>query len=200
MKQLGLTGSIGSGKSTVAERLADRGASVIDADRLARQATEDPAILERIAAALGEDLVQEGRLDRAQTAALVFGDASARRKLNEIVHPEVRRLSRERVQALAARPSPPPLVVHDIPLLFETGREEAFDATAVVVALLEVRVARVMERSELSREEVLRRDAAQMPQDRKARLATYVIDNSGSLEALDSEIERVWNDLVGKHR
>lgn len=200
MKQLGLTGSIGSGKSTVAERFAVRGAAVIDADRLARQATEDPAVLERIAAALGEDLVVEGRLDRAKTAVRVFEDASARRALNEIVHPEVRRLSRERVQALADRSTPPPLVVHDIPLLFETGREEAFDATAVVVAPLEVRVVRVMERSGLSREEVLSRDASQMPQERKARLATYVIDNGGSLDALDRQIERIWRELIDAQR
>lgn len=197
MKQLGLTGSIGSGKSTVADRFAALGAEVIDADRLAREATGDPAVLERIAAALGDELVVDGRLDRAKTAALIFADEDARRKLNAIVHPEVRRLSRNRVQVLRDLAEPPPLVVHDVPLLFESGLADVYDATAVVVAPLELRLERVMQRSGLSRADAMERDASQMPPDLKARLATYVIDNGGPLDALDDQVERVWRDLVG---
>ena len=200
MKQLGLTGSIGSGKSTVAARFAERGAAVIDADLLARQATEDPEVLERIAAELGDDLVVDGRLDRAATAERVFGDEAARQALNDIVHPEVRRLSRERVRMLADQADPPPLVVHDVPLLFETGQEDVFDATAVVVAPLELRVQRVVGRSGLTPTQARARDASQMSQDDKARKATYVIDNSGPLEALEGQLDRIWSDLVGDQR
>ena len=200
MKQLGLTGSIGSGKSTVAARLAARGAVVIDADQLARQATDDPAVLDRIAAALGDDLVVDGRLDRAKTAERVFGDDAAREALNEIVHPEVRRRSEARVRMLANQAEPPPLVVHDVPLLFESGLEDRFDATAVVVAPLELRVQRVVGRSGLTPAQARARDASQMPQDEKARRATYVIDNGGPVEALEPQLERIWRDLVDGQR
>lgn len=196
MKRLGLTGSIGSGKSTVAARFALRGAVVIDADRLARQATEDPAVLERIAATLGEDLVVEGRLDRSRTAERVFGDDDARETLNRIVHPEVRRLTDQRVRMLQEQQNPPPLVVHDVPLLFESGLERGFDATAVVVAPLELRVQRIVGRTGMTPEQARARDAAQMPQDEKARRATYVIDNGGPLEALEPQVDQIWSDLV----
>lgn len=200
VKQLGLTGNIGSGKSTVAARLAARGAAVIDADRLARQATEDPAVLARIAAELGEELVADGHLDRARTAERVFGDEDARAKLNQIVHPEVRRLTDERVRMLAAQAEPPPVVVHDVPLLFESGLEHRFDATAVVVAPLELRVQRVVGRSGLTPSQARARDASQMPQDEKARRATWVIDNSGPLDALEPQLDRIWEELVGPRR
>lgn len=200
MKQLGMTGSIGSGKSTVAERFAARGAAIIDADQLAREATRDPEVLARIAQELGADLVTDGELDRAKTAQRVFGDEAARETLNAIIHPEVRALSERRVAELRGRADPPPLVVHDIPLLFESGLAGRFDAVAVVVAPLELRLQRVLERSGWSRDDVLARDAAQMPQEEKARRATYVIDNGGPLQALEEQIERVWGDLVGATR
>lgn len=196
VKELGLTGNIGSGKSTVAERLTERGAAVIDADALARRVTGDPAVLERIADALGADLVVDGRLDRARTAERVFADAEARGRLEAIVHPAVRRASAERVRELRQRTDPPELVVHDVPLLFENGLEDRFDATAVVVAPLRVRLMRVAERGGITVEDARRRDAAQMPQEEKARRATYVIDNGGPREALEAQLDRIWRDLV----
>jgi dephospho-CoA kinase len=200
VKELGLTGNIGSGKSTVAERLASRGAAVIDADALARRATEDPEVLERIAAALGDDLVVEGRLDRARTAERVFADERARRALEAIVHPAVRRAVEERVRDLRQRADPPPLVVHDVPLLFENDMENRFDATAVVVAPLHVRIERVVDRGGITAEDARQRDAAQLPQEEKARQATYVIDNAGSPDALDAQLDRLWRDLVDAQR
>ena len=123
-----------------------------------------------------------------------------RRALEAIVHPEVRKASEARVRQLRERDDPPPLVVHDVPLLFENGMEDRFDATAVVVAPLRLRVDRVVERSGISAEDVRRRDAAQMPQAAKARRATYVIDNGGTRDALEPQLDRIWRDLVGAHR
>ena len=197
MKRLGLTGNIGSGKSTVAELFAARGAAVIDADRLARDAVEDPEVLAAIAEALGDDLVVDERLDRQRTAERVFEDASARRALELVVHPWVRRASAARLHELSSASRPPQLVVQDIPLLFESGLADRFDATAVVVAPLHVRIERVAARGGMSIADARSRDAAQMPQDTKARLATYVIDNGGPRSALDSQVERIWRELAG---
>ena len=196
MKQLGLTGNIGSGKSTVASLFAARGAAVVDADQLARQATDDAAVLSAVADALGDDLVVNGQLDRRKTATRVFADEGARRALNAIVHPWVRRASDERVRELAAGDEPPELIVHDVPLLFESGLGDRFDATVVVVAPLEVRVRRIVDRGGIRADDARRRDAAQMPQESKARLATWVIDNSGPADALAPQVDRIWRELT----
>lgn len=198
--RVGLTGNIGSGKSSVARMLADRGAAVIDADALAREATEDPAVLHAIAAALGDELVVDGRLDRAATARRVFGDEDARRRLNAIVHPWVRRRAAERVAALEARPVPPEVIVQDVPLLYESGLEDGFDAVVVVRAALASRAARVAQRSGWSTDEVRARDAAQLPLDAKVARADYVVDNDGPPEALAGQVDRLWRQLRARAR
>jgi len=206
--RVGLTGNIGSGKSSVARLLRDHGAAVIDSDVLARQATEDPAVLERIAEELGRDLVVEGedgpRLDRARTAALVFSDARALDTLNGIVHPWVRRRSVELERELTAGDRPPPVIVLDIPLLYENGLEAGLDAVVVVTAPLEKRLARVVDRSgrasqtssAAARSDAAARDAAQMPLEEKAARADFVVDNSGSLEDLREATARLWAGLL----
>lgn len=193
---MGLTGSIGSGKSSVGRLLAEWGALLIDADALARDATKDPAVLRRVSDELGVHLVREGSLDRAAVAALVFADEGALAKLNAIVHPWVgaRRLELQ-AEALAAA-QPPPLIVHDVPLLFETGLDAAVDTTVVVTAPLEVRVKRLEARSSMSEEDVRARDSAQMPQEEKARRAEFLVDNSGSQAALQEEVARLWEELL----
>jgi dephospho-CoA kinase len=196
--RLGVTGSIGAGKSAVTQLLAARGAAVIDADRLARQATEDPAVLRRIAAGLGSDLVQDGVLDRSATAERVFGDAAALAKLNAIIHPWVARERSRLLRKLAAQAEAPAVIVEDIPLLFENGLEREMDATLLVTAPLELRAARVARRSGLSAGKVRERDAAQWPQERKAALATWVIDNSGGLPALERAVDTVWQELSAR--
>ena len=196
--RVGLTGNIGSGKSSVARRLEARGAVVIDADALAAEATRDPAVLARIARELGPELVVDGRLDRAATAERVFADPDARRRLNAIVHPWVRRASAERVEALGASPSPPPVIVLDIPLLYENGLEAGCDAVIVVDAPLEARVERVTRRSGLDAEAVRARDAAQMPLADKVARADYVVDNGGPEERLDAQIDALWRGLLAR--
>lgn len=193
--RVGLTGNIGSGKSSVAGLLRERGAAVIDADALARQATDDPEVLASIARELGPDLLTDGRLDRAATAERVFGDPSARRRLNAIVHPWVRRASAVREAALLASRPLPRVIVHDVPLLFESGLQDGFDVVVVVAAPLERRIERVTGRSALSADEVRARDAAQMPLDVKAARADYVVDNSGSPAELAARVDRLWLEL-----
>ncbi len=196
---MGLTGNIGSGKSSVARLLAERGAAVIDADALAREATEDPEVLEAIARDLGSDLVVDGRLDRAATARRVFADEEARGRLNAIVHPWVRRVSDERAAELVRGERPPPVIVFDVPLLYENGLERGMDVVVVVDAPLETRVRRVQARSDLAAAEIRARDAAQMPLPEKAARADFVVDNGGAPEALVPQIDALWSRLLGRH-
>lgn len=196
MLHVGLTGNIGSGKSTVARLLQELGAELIDADQLARQATADPAVLERIRTVFGDEVVVNGALDRAALARIVFADDEQRQQLNAIVHPWVRAESERLLEAYRAQGAQ--VVVQDIPLLYETGQGDRFDAVIVVSAPLELRVQRVGERSGLSAEEVRRRDAAQWPLDRKAALADFVIDNSGTAEQLEAAVKRTWRELVNE--
>lgn len=202
-KQIGLTGNIGSGKSTVAAMLEAKGAAIIDADALAREASRDPLVLEAIAAQLGDSLVSAGQLDRAATAALVFDNPQARQTLNSIMHPWVARERRQRSLALEQHSSPPPLIVHDIPLLYENGLEQDLDAVIVVNASLATRIRRVQARSALSAEDIRARDAAQMPLEQKCARADYVIDNdhdAPSPEArhawLEPQLQRLWQQLT----
>jgi dephospho-CoA kinase len=161
-KRIGLTGNIGSGKSTVASLLVEQGAALIDADALAKEASSDPEVLNQIAEKLGSDLITDGQLDRAKTAARIFHDASARQTLNQIIHPWVRRESERRVLELSQQANPPPVILMDIPLLYEGGLEKLVDAVIVVSAPVALRVARVQERNGLSEAEIIARDKAQL--------------------------------------
>lgn len=194
--RIGLTGSVGAGKSSVARRLAARGALVIDADALARRAADDPRVVERIREALGDDLVVAGRLDRAAAARRVFRDGAARRALESIVHPWVRAAAAAAEAAARAAAAPPPLIVHDVPLLFETGLDGTMDATVVVDAPLAVRAARLAARSGWDEAAVRARDAAQMDAAEKARRATFVVDNGGDEAALDAAVAALWPRLL----
>ncbi len=194
---IGLTGNIGSGKSTVAKLFAERGAAVIDADKLARDATRDPEVLRQIAEQLGTDLVTNGQLDRDATAKRVFNDEDARQTLNNIIHPRVGLFRKWRVNELVNADEPPPLIVSDIPLLYETGLEAEFDAVVVVYASLDTRIERVRARSGLSEGDIRARDAAQMPLEDKCDRADYVIDNDSPVDALAAQVERVFQELTG---
>jgi dephospho-CoA kinase len=195
-KVIGLTGNIGAGKSTVARYLVARGAALVDADALAREASGDPAVLEAIAEQLGADLVVNGQLERARTAQRIFRDEAARRALEGIIHPWVRRESARRVAALQAATPPPPFILLDIPLLYENGLERDLDAVIVVTAPLAARVRRVAARSGLSEAEVRARDAAQMPLEAKAARADFVLDNSGDEASLEGQLEALWHTLA----
>jgi dephospho-CoA kinase len=186
---VGLTGGIGSGKSTVARLLGDHGAAIIDADQLAREAVApgSPALTQLVARFGAGVLTAEGALDRPRLGALVFGDEAARRALNAIVHPEVARLAAERIQGLIARGAP--LIVYDVPLLYENGLEKVLPEVIVVDAPLEVRYARIAARDGLDRDAIAARIAAQLPLEEKVRRADHVIDNGGGLDATRAAVQ-----------
>ncbi len=192
MRQIGLTGSIGSGKSTVAQVLRELGVPVLDADAFAREGAV--ALKVEICRAFPE-VCTDGAIDRAALGRRVFGDPAARRRLEAILHPYVRQRMREEVQKAAAMGHK--VVVHDIPLLFEAGREGDFAGVLVVAAPTELRKARVMARSGLSEAEFAARDASQMPQAEKIRRATWVIWNDADLAALRAKVEAWLREVVG---
>jgi dephospho-CoA kinase len=192
---LALTGNIAAGKSTVAALLADHGATIIDADLLAREAVAPGSPgLAAVIAQFGTALLRpDGTLDRAALRQRVFADASAREALNAIVHPEVRRRRDAAVQAAVARGDQ--IIISDIPLLFEVGLEGEFDGVILVDAAPEVRLARLVGERGLSAEEARRMIDAQWPSDRKRQGATWIIDNNGPRDALVARVGEVWDAI-----
>jgi dephospho-CoA kinase len=199
--RVGLTGGVASGKSTVASALRAKGAAVIDADVLARDVVRPggPAY-QGIVDAFGPSVVRpDGTFDRAALAARIFADPSARKRLNALTHPYIRRrMVEEAARVTAAATSP--VIVFDIPLLLDTtdGRDLDLDGIIVVYAAAETRVRRLMARNGLSEEEARQRLAAQVRlEDKKAR-ATWVIDNSGAPEETTAQVERLWRTLTAR--
>ena len=193
--RVGLTGGVASGKSTVSAILRELGAVVIDADVLAREvvARGTPG-LAAVVAEFGEELLgPDGELDRAAMGRLVFADEQARRRLEAIVHP----LVFERIVELEGAAPPDAVVVHDIPLLAESGRADTFDAVLVVDAPRELQVARMVRDRGWSAEDADARIDAQASREDRLAIATHVIENSGSLEELRDRVERVYAELVG---
>jgi dephospho-CoA kinase len=193
MTRVGLTGGVASGKSTVSAMLAELGAVVIDADLLAREVVEPGTDgLTEIVAAFGEEvLTPEGELDRPAMGAVVFADEAKRRTLEAIIHPRVR----ARGEELEAAAGPDDVVVHDIPLLAETGQAARFDAVLVVDVPVETQVARMVELRGLTREEAEARISAQASREERLAIATHVIDNSGSLTDLRARVSAAYAAL-----
>lgn len=201
---IGLTGGIGTGKSTVARMLAELGALVIDADAIVHelQVPGSPALVE-IAAALGSDVLDAaGGLDRARVAERVFRDPALRQRLNAIMHPRVGAEMTRRTDA--ARRAGAPLVVLDIPLLFETrprdrdAARRGSDATVLVYTPPSLQIDRTVARDGCTREEAERRVAAQLPIDQKRALADHVIDNAGALADTERQVRDLFAKLVGQ--
>src|SRR3954452_21067143 len=194
--RVGLTGGIASGKSTVAQLLVDLGAVLIDGDALAREvvARGTPGLAQVVAEFGPELLTPDGDLDRPALGRIVFADETARRRLEAITHP----LIFERYAELEAAAPPGALVVHDIPLLAESGRADTFDEVVVVDAPPELQVERMMRDRGWSREEAESRIAAQASREDRLAIATYVIENTGSLEELRARVEDVYAELDGR--
>ena len=197
MLLVGLTGGIGSGKSTVARMLEERGAVVFDADLLAREAVEPgtpghTAVLERFGA---DVLAPGGELDREALASIVFADPSARRDLEQIVHPEVRRLFAEGSEAYRDTDR---IVVFSAPLLVESGMHTAFEILVVVSATVATQIERLMRQRGMSETAIRARIDAQAPLEDKAAVADFLVDNGGTLAELESQVERLWHDLSAR--
>lgn len=195
LRVFGLTGGIGSGKSTVAARLRARGVPVINADELSRAVVRPGSeTLEKIAAYFGpEALDSGGALDRARLGAIVFADPEARRMLDSIVHPAVRVLAGERFAEIAARGEP--LAAYEVPLLYEVQLERVYTPVIVVNAPDAVRVARLKTRDGFDEAQIRARLAAQMPLADKVRRAEYVIENDASLSELEARTDSVLDAL-----
>lgn len=189
--RVGLTGGIGSGKSEVARILEELGAYVIDTDLLAREAVSPNSDGLRAIARVWPGVVRGGNLDRSALAEIIFTDPAAREQLNGIVHPFVRRLAAEREQ----HAKPDQVVVHMVPLLFETGYVDQCDASIVVIAPDAERIARVMRRDNLREEQVRARMAAQIDPQEAKRRATYCIENDGDLHHLHDRTAAVFQQL-----
>ena len=191
--RIGLTGGIGSGKSTVSRLLAGRGAVIVDADVIAREVVEPgtPGLAAVVDAFGTAVLAPDGSLDRPALAGVVFADPEARRRLDEIVHP----LVRARATELAAAAPPDAVLVHDVPLLVETGQAGTYDLVLVVEADPATRVARLVERG-LTAEDARARMGAQATDDQRRAVADVVIDNSGALDELENQVDRFWRERV----
>ncbi|MDN5721727.1 MAG: dephospho-CoA kinase [Corynebacterium sp.] len=194
MRIIGLTGGIGSGKTTVAERLRQKGAFVVDADKVAREVVEpgQPALAE-LAEAFDGVITAEGVLDRAELARQAFATPEATQQLNNITHPRIR----ERTDELfaTAREEGREVVVYDMPLLIENGETETVDTVLVVDTPDETRVSRLVDSRGLDEDDARRRIAAQIDRDTRLAAADVVLDNSGDVEALIDQVDRFWEQV-----
>lgn len=196
MPVIGITGGIGTGKSTVAELFRDGGAEVYSADEAAREITMpgSPALIE-IAGQFGQQFIRpDGTLDRAALGAYVFSNPDARRKLEAITHPRIRERLRQQIEA-SRRRKPASLVAVEVPLLYEGAMQDWFDAVVVVTSSKESQVARLKAKG-FSEEDAELRIGAQMPLDEKAARADFIITNNGSREELRTSVEKLLRQLM----
>ncbi len=204
MYLVGLTGGIGSGKSTVAARLAELGAETIDVDAIAREVVEPggPA-LDGLVARFGADILRpDGSLDRPAMAALVFDDERARRDLERLTHPHVAARIASRIAELSARDDarPDDLIVVDHPLLIETDQMARFDAVVVVIASEETRLARLEADRNITPEDAKARMGVQADDERRRAVADHVIVNDDGLDELNAQVDAVHAALLDAAR
>lgn len=196
MLRVGLTGGIGSGKSTVAGRLAEHGAVLIDADKIAREVVEPGTDgLAEVRAAFGDDVISDGALDRAKLAAKVFTDEAARVTLNGIVHPRIRDRTTELMVAAPADA----IVVHDVPLLVEARMGAAYHLVLVVHAAVEERVRRVVRYRGMAEEDVRARIQTQAGEADRRAAADVWLDNSGSPDEVLAVVDALWADRLVRY-
>jgi dephospho-CoA kinase len=192
---IGLTGGIASGKSTVAGMFADLGAVVIDADKIARDVVAPGQEgLHSIVLHFGEEILdQEGRLDRKKMGEIVFSDEEARKHMNSLLHPLIRkRMEQEKQKALLLHP---PLIILDIPLLYESNWQAKLEKVVVVYVPEQLQLQRLMNRNHLTQEEAEQRISAQMSIEEKKKRADFLIDNSGTMEETKEQVDLLFGQL-----
>ena len=195
MKLLGLTGGIASGKSTVAKILQSLGAAIVNADDLAREVVEPgQEAWKEIVASFGADILQSDQtLDRQKLRKLIFNRPEARKQLESIIHPRVRALAEERIRQYAAAGYP--VVVYEVPLLFEGNLQEWLRPVILVACSIETQTARLQKRDHLTPADAEKHIAAQMSLKDKRRLADYVIENNGTLEDLERQTRQILEQI-----
>lgn len=191
MKKVGLTGGIGSGKSTVARMLADEGFPVVDADQIAREIMESGSpVLAQVAEVFGEDLIDDtGALNRAELAKRAFSSTEQTEKLNALTHPAIRAESNRRFDE--AEKAGARAVIYDMPLLVDLGIHRDMDITVVVDVDVDERVRRLVDKRGLTESDARARIAQQIDDDTRRAAADIVVDNNGPLEALAAQVEKV---------
>jgi dephospho-CoA kinase len=194
MRRIGLTGGIGSGKSTVSALFSALGAYVVDADAIAREVVAPgSAGLDALVEEFGPEILSpDGALDRAALAEVVFADSSARERLNAITHP---RIAARTAELVAGLPSDA-VMIHDVPLLAELGLQGAYDLVVVVDAPEQVRIDRLVARG-LTQPDARARIKAQASREQRLGIADIVIDNSGDLQALREQVQKAWPMVAG---
>lgn len=194
MKLIGLTGGVGSGKSTVATMLRDLGAIVVDADE-ATHAVYEPGTpgFDAVIREFGDYYVRDGRIDRQRLGELVFKDAASRRRLNAIVHPLVREWMAARTAEAAGRGAQ--IVVQEVPLLFENGLEPLYSSVVLVYVPEAMQLERLVHGRGFTPERAQAVIATQVPIDEKRRRARHVVDNSGTTEQTQAQVEQLWTKL-----
>ena len=201
MLNVGLTGGIATGKSTVVRMLVKRGARVIDHDGLVHTLQEPGQLVWKgIIEAFGRDILDaDERIDRKRLGALVFDNEMRRKTLEGIVHPAVlEEAQRQRYEI--GRQDEHAIVLSDIPLLLEVGMQDLFDLILLVYAPPEVQILRVMKRNKMTREEAVARLRAQMPIDEKLKVADLVIRNDGTMRELEKRVDEIWGELLARER
>lgn len=200
MKVIGLTGNIGSGKSTVSRRLGELGAVVADTDRIAREVVAPgTAGLDETVKIFGSSVLSPaGELDRAKMGSIVFQDPEARARLESIVHPLINREVVKRIEEYKKGPNPAPALVIEVPLLIESGMHRLMDEIWLVTVDPATQLNRVISRDGLTTEQALQRIKSQMPQEQKIKYATKIIDNNGSPGETHAQVDKLWGELAGK--
>jgi len=193
MLVIGLTGSIGTGKSEAARQLEALGASVISADQVGHEAyTPNTQAWEQVVAAFGEDILQEdGEIDRRKLGALVFSDPGQLEKLNQIMHPRMARMVADKIEVL--RSQGVNVVVVEAALLFEAGWDSLVEEVWVTDSSDQVVIERLKERNGMSEGEARKRISSQMDRTERLERSDYVIENSGNMAALESAIKELWD-------
>ena len=193
MLKVGLTGSIGTGKSTVASIFKELGAYVIDADEVVHKLLKRKDIKEKIRKEFGDVFTPEGEIDRKKLASIVFNNPEKKKKLEQILHPEVFK-EIEKFFKQVEEKDPNAVAIADVPLMIETGSYKNYYPVIVVYAPREVQLERLIKRG-MDKEDALRRIKSQMPIEEKVKYADIVIDNTGSLQDLRKKVEEVYEKL-----
>lgn len=190
---LGLTGGIGTGKSTVANMLKEKGIPVVDTDLISREVIEYPEIIEKIKLEISNEVFDfNNKLDRKKMSEIVFENQEKLKKLNEIMHPEILKKMWDEVEELKKNHK---IIVVDVPLLFEINMEKEVDKILLIYASKEIQLKRIMERDGRTREEAVKIISSQMPLYKKREKSDYIIQNNDSLENLEKKLEKILEKL-----
>ncbi len=194
MLKIGLTGSIATGKSTVEKIFKEFGVPVIDADEIVHKLLKEDRIKKKLVDLLGDVLDKNGEIDRKKVADIIFSDPKKKKKVEEIIHPEVFRYIQEWIKK-QEKINPVGFVIVSVPLMIETGSYKNYDKIILVYAPKELQLKRLLDKG-MSKEEALKRINAQMDIEEKLKYADFVIENTGTIENLRKEVKKVYRQLL----